>query len=223
MARNPPLRTMIVEDEGLFRDLIKTALQQCAPEIEVVGAFADAETALAQCVSLRPDIALLDIELGRGLNGIELGLRLRSLLPRIGIVLLSNHRNPQVLTAVPSDVICGWSYLIKKDVADLDTLLRAIQGAADGLVVLSPALLRHPGLRTDHPLQRLTPRQRQILALIAQGYSNAAITEKLNLSPKTVANYINALYQELGIDPEDTTIHPRMRAALLYLEALRSH
>lgn len=212
------IRLLLVEDDGLFRDLLCKVLS-LRPEIELVGAFADAERALQQGPGLAPEIAMLDIELGDGMNGIQLGLQLRKHLPDLGIVLLSSHGDPAFLASLPREVIAGWSYLLKQSLEDVDTLVRAIQGAYSGLVVLDPHLVQDLQLRGSSNLAHLTPRQQEILALLAQGLTNRAIAQQLVLTEKSVENQINTIYQHLEIDRGDTTIQPRVHAVLSYLDA----
>ncbi|MBU6423192.1 MAG: response regulator, partial [Chloroflexi bacterium] len=136
----PTVRLAIVEDEHLYRDLLRTVLQ-LDPQLEVVGDYATAESALEQIPGLAPTVALLDIELGGRTNGVQLGLLLREKLPELGIVLLSNVRAPRLLASIPPSHVSGWSYLLKKSVRDASVLRRAIDGAAMGLVTLDPSLV----------------------------------------------------------------------------------
>jgi DNA-binding NarL/FixJ family response regulator len=187
----------------------------------VIGVFADGQSVLAAAEELRPRVAILDIELPGGLNGVQLGLRLRRLLPNLGIVLLSNHGDPEFVASLPADVLSGWSYLQKKSVSDLSVLQRAITGATTGLVTLDPNLVTGMRPRVGGLLERLTPRQQEILALIAQGYTNRAIASRLHLAEKSVENQINALYQQLEIDRNEPDIHLRVRAVLIYMQESR--
>jgi DNA-binding NarL/FixJ family response regulator len=211
------IRIAIVEDESLFRDLLRTALAQY-PGLEVVGAFGDGEQAVRDVPGLRPDVVLMDIELGGQLNGIQAAMLLRRQLPELGIVLLSNQGSPRVLSSLPPDALSGWSYLLKQSVRDIASLYRAIEGAASGLMVLDPQLVASRRARSGGALERLTPRQREILGLVAQGYTNAAIAEKLVVATKTVEKQLNLLYQELGVDRNTSAAHPRVRAVLTYIE-----
>lgn len=215
-----PIRAVIVEDEGLYRELLRTALASSG-RVDVVGHFSDGQTALAQVPALAPAVAILDIRLGHGPNGIVVGRQLRRALPNLGIVLLSNYVEPSVLSAVPESETSGWSYLVKSSVGDVATLLRAIEGAAAGLVVLDPRIVAEGTPRRGSFLSRLTPRQQEILALMAQGYSNSGIAETLRVSLKTVANHVNILYQELEVERGDGALQPRVQAVLAYLDALR--
>lgn len=215
------LRAILVEDEGLFRDTLRIALTQSG-QVDVVGDFPDGSSAIAAAVGLRPDVVVLDIALGgAGPNGVQTGRLLRRALPGLGIVLLSNHRDPAYLAAVSEAEVAGWSYLLKPSVGDVPALLRAIEGTAAGFVVLDPDLVRRALPRAGGALEHLAPRQREALALIAQGYTNAAVAERLGVTSKTVENQINVIYRELGIDPADATLQPRVQAVLAYLRETR--
>lgn len=208
---------VIVEDEPLFRDLLKVALSQ-QPLLEVVGVFADGPSALESIPSLHPKVAIMDIELGGPLNGVKVGLLLRRQLPELGIVLLSNYREPQFVASLPSDTVSGWSYLFKKSVSNVQTLTRAIEGAAAHFVVLDPELVASRRPRPEGALARLTARQREILESVAQGLTNAAIAERLGLAEKTVENQIGLLYQQLDLDNSRSSVHPRVQAVLVFLK-----
>jgi DNA-binding NarL/FixJ family response regulator len=213
------LRLLLVEDEALYRDLLVMALT--TPMTRVVGAYGDGQSALAGCQEQQVDVAVLDIELPGAYNGIQLGLALRKMYPTIGIVLLSNHSDPAFLFAIPQDKLNGWSYLSKKSVGDVEALHRAIIGTSEGLVVLDQQLVNKATPRKGSLLEQLTPRQQEIISLIAQGYTNAAIAERLVLAPKSVENHINQMYQVLDIDTHNPQIQPRVTAVLTYLQQMR--
>jgi DNA-binding NarL/FixJ family response regulator len=214
------LRVMLVEDEDLFRDLLQVALRQ-QPRLRVVGAFRDADAALASGPSLRPDVAVLDIQLGSGPDGIHLGLALRQVLPRLGIVLLSNHADLRFVAALQRRPVTGWSYLMKQSVRDMAALRRALEGAAQGDVVLDPKLVAGLQPRAGGRPAHLTPRQHDVLALVAQGLNNASIAQQLALAEKSVENVLSDIYKSFGIDPGEQGVHPRVTAVLLYLQESR--
>jgi DNA-binding NarL/FixJ family response regulator len=220
-ATKEKLRIVLAEDESLLRDLMRTALSS-RPRLEVVGAFANGEAAVEGAPRLRPDVALLDIELGGEINGIQAGMLLRRQLPTIGIVLISGQAAPRVLSSLPQDTMSGWSYLLKQSVRDIESLERAIEGAAAGFMVIDPVLVNARRARSGGALDRLTPRQREILALVAQGYTNTGIAEQLVIAVKTVEKQLNLLYQELGVDRGTSALHPRVKAVLAYLEETHS-
>ncbi len=211
-----PIRLVIVEDEHLYRDLLRTVLR-LDTQLEVVGDYATAPRALDDVPRLAPTVALVDIELGGPMNGVQLALLLREKLPALGIVLLSNVRAPRLLASIPPTQVPGWSYLLKKSVRDASVLRRAIDGAAMGLVTLDPSLVagRHP--RDGGVLSAVTPRQLEILSLVAEGWSNDGIARRLGLSVKTVENQLTLTYRELGLDRDKDPVHPRVKAVLVYL------
>jgi DNA-binding NarL/FixJ family response regulator len=206
----------LVEDQPLFRDLVRGALEDRLG-IRVIGSYGDPDQALREIPGLQPDLAVLDISLGAHINGIELGVRLRRLMPRLAIVLLSSHADPSLLSGLPPDVANGWSYLLKGSVSDVEALGRALMGAASGLLVLDPAL-SSGGTRGRNPLSELTPRQREILELVATGYSNSGIANRLILTEKSVENHLNRIYGVLGIRSGEREQHPRVMAAKILIE-----
>lgn len=215
------IKVLICEDQGLFRDMLRLTLST-QPRIQVVGAVGDGASAVRMARELHPNVVLMDIELGSEPDGIASGRAIRQADPNVGIVILSMHKDKEYISSIPLSQASGWSYLLKQSVSDVSALVRAIEGSAAGLMVLDPAVV--DGLRpvAGSRLSRLTQRQRQVLDLIAQGYNNSAIAEKLVLNEKSVENYINALYQELGISRGEP-VHPRVKAVLLYLEESQSH
>ncbi len=216
MAAPKPVRVLVVEDEGLFRDMLRTALA-AQPVVQVVAAAASGEEAVREAERVEPDVVLADIELGPGLNGIEAAARIRAKHDAMGVVLLSAHRDKQYIASLPAGEARGWSYLLKSSVTDTATLVRAIEGAAAGLVVLDPALVDALRPRPRSPVDALSERQRQVLALMAKGYSNGAIAQELVLTEKTVENYVGGIFQALGIDRGEA-VHQRVKAVLAFLE-----
>jgi DNA-binding NarL/FixJ family response regulator len=216
------VRVGVVEDEPLFRGLLEHFLGQ-HPRLEVVGAWADGAAALSAAADDKPEEVTLDIELAGPLDGIATGLRLREQLPGLGIVVLSNHADARFIAALPRRGLAGWSYLLKKSVRDLEVLGQAVEGAANGQVMLDPQLVAGMRPRAGSALERLTGRQQEILALLAQGLTNAAIAERLVLAEKSVENQLTAIYGELSIDRRAEAVHPRVSAVLVYLrESVRS-
>ena len=209
------VKVLIVEDEGLFRDMLKISLGSI-PNLEVVGAVSDGGSAIEAAGRLLPDVVLMDIELGSEPNGIAAGRAIKEEHNSIGIIVLSAHREREYLNLVTKDEFVGWSYLLKQSVSDASALVRAIEGAASGLVVMDPCVVNSMKPRSGSVSARLTPRQQEVLAMMAQGYNNAAIAEKLVLGTKSVENYINAIYQELSLS-HDVALQPRVQAVLSYI------
>jgi DNA-binding NarL/FixJ family response regulator len=213
-------RLVIVDDEPLFRELLSRTLA-AEKDLEVVGEAGDGETAVQIARKEKPDVVIMDIELPGKLDGIEAALQIKRERPQTGIVILSAHSERRYVMSLPLDDIQGWAYLLKQTAPDLATVVRAIQGSKAGMVVLDPAVVSNLRPKQGSPLTRLNPRHREVLELLAQGYSNAAIAQALNLSRKSVETYINAIYQELQLSHEQG-IHARVKATLLYLESSKS-
>lgn len=209
-------RVMVVEDEGLFREMLSLSLK-AQNGLEVVGTAGDGASAIRLAKEVSPDVIIMDIELGDGPNGIEAGIAIKGEDSKTGIVILSSHKEKQYLMSIPMAKASGWSYLLKQSVSDLGALTRAIEGAVSGLMVIDPQLAASLLPRKGSRLESLTARQRDVLELMAQGYNNRAIAEKLVLGEKSVENYINAIYQQLQVNREDP-VHPRVKAVLLFLE-----
>jgi DNA-binding NarL/FixJ family response regulator len=163
----------------------------------------------------------MDIEMPGELDGIEAGLRIKRERPGTGIVILSAHKDRRYLTNLPLEGSAGWAYLLKQTAPDLGTVVRAIRGSIDGLVVLDPAVLAGLQPRQGSALAGLTPRLLSVLELIAQGYNNAAIAQRLVLTERSVETYIAAIYQHLNLTNEPE-IHARVRATLTYLQESQS-
>jgi len=209
-------KVLIVDDEPLFRDLLRRTLSS-EPTIEVTGTAGDAESAFRLIRETEPEVVLMDIELPGGMDGIEASLEVKKERPGIGIVILSAHSDRRYVTSLPLGASRGWAYLLKQTVPDLAAVVRAIEGSKAGMVVLDPAIVANLKPRQGSSVAKLTPRHQDVLELLAQGYSNAAIAQKLTLSEKSVETYINVIYQALNVSNEPGT-HARVKATLLYLE-----
>ncbi len=209
------IKVLIVEDEGLFRDMLAASLCQ-QPNLQVVEAVGDGASAILAARRHQPNVVVTDIELGSEPHGIEAAHLIREESPQTGIVILSSHKDKEYIASVPVEKASGWSYLLKQSVGDVSALVRAIEGSADGFMVLDPAVVEGLRAQPGSPLSRLTRRQHEVVALMAQGYSNAAIAGLLVLGVRSVENYVNAVYQQLSFSKVEN-VHPRVQAVLTYL------
>lgn len=214
------LNVLVVEDEPLFRQLLGLALQE-DPALRVCGSFSNGEEVLEKLDRLHFDVATLDIQLAGKLSGHDLGLILRQQRPHVGVVLLSNYMEPAFIYALRQHARTGWSYLLKHADIDIDTVRRAVKGAARGEIVIDPMVVAAMEMRPDSGLSRLTARELDVLRLMAEGYTNAAIAGQLHLTVKSVENVINRLFHKLDIDRCGSTLQPRVVAVLRYLEEVR--
>ena len=209
-------RVLIVEDEALFREMLSRTLS-AEPGLEVVGVATEGKEAVRLAAELIPDAVIMDIALPGGMDGIDAALQIKAQRKETGIVILSVHKDWRYVSSLPLSESPGWAYLLKQTVPDLSSVMRAIHGSVDGLVVLDPAVVETLQPRRGSAAARLTPRHRQVLELIAQGYNNTAIAHELSLTEKSVETYINSIYQVLQISGEEG-VHARVKATLVYLE-----
>ncbi len=211
-----PLKILIVEDEPLFREMLRHTLD-AEPGLDVVGVATDGESAVAMAAEKNPDAVIMDIELPGEMDGIDAALKIKERRLDTGIVMLSVHKDRRYVSSLPLSETPGWTYLLKQNVPDMASVLRAIQGSVDGMVVLDPEVVESLQPKRGSPAARLTPRHRQVLELIAQGFNNTTIAQRLTLTEKSVETYINAIYQVLQI-PGEEGVHSRVKATLVYLE-----
>jgi DNA-binding NarL/FixJ family response regulator len=210
------MRLLIVEDEGLWRDMLRLALST-QPRMEVAGTATSKDDLQSLCASLEPDVLLLDMRLDGDEQALAAVHSIKARWPRTGVVVLTEESDLQYLSTNPPPNTPGWSYIIKQSLPDATGLVRAIEAAAAGLVVLDPAILSGRNDARGPRLGRLTPRQMDVLHLMAKGYSNAAIGRALVLEEKSVENHINAIFSQI-IAGRDPSIHPRVRAVITYLQ-----
>lgn len=182
--------------------------------------FIKMNAALGQNKESPIDVLLTDIALGSNLNGFQISYHLRKSHPQLGIVLLSNHCMPAYLSQLGTFGMHSFAYLLKTTATDFEALERAILTVAEGGVVIDHVILEQG--RLDDRLDHLTQRQTEILHLVAQGYSNAALAEALHLSPRTIENHLGKVYDMLKIT-SDSSVQPRVRAVVTYLSARFPH
>ena len=208
-------KVMIVEDEPLFRDLLRTTLSSYG-QIQVVGAVDNGIDAIELAEDTLPDVVLMDIELGSEPDGIRAAHQIKAANPTVGIVILSMHREKEYLASLPESRAAGWSYMLKQSLRDKDALVRAIEGSSWGLVTIDPALLESLKPRSRSILERLTQQQLIVLEKIAAGYSDVAICEQMGIDAASLARLTSLVYEDLGV-PADGPTDPRVKATLVYL------
>lgn len=209
------LRVALVEDQPLFRDLLRTALGGYG-QIEVVATADNGHDGIQNAYQYRPDAVIMDIDLGEGMTGIEAAQKIKEVRPEVGIILLSSHRDKEYLQAVAEGHGGGWSYLLKQNLQDTATLVRAIEGSTWGLVTLDPTIIEQLRPRTSSILDKLTEKQMLVLKNVAGGYRTQEIARRVEMDEKTVDREIERICNELGIGDGDQN-HLRARAAMTFL------
>ncbi|MCH8826434.1 MAG: response regulator [Chloroflexi bacterium] len=207
-------RTIIVEDEPLFRQLILSLLAG-DPEIDVVAEASTGEDAIGLAERLQPEVVLMDIELGSGMSGIEAGFAIKFARPSTGIVVLSSHVNKQLI--VNSG---GWSYLLKRNVRDISSVTRAIRGASWGMLVIDPQITEMLNPRANTALVKLTVDQLQLLERVAHGMSDMAIAEEMAMAEPDISRQLVEICQVLQIKL-DNRVDTRVAVVKAYLDQTR--
>jgi DNA-binding NarL/FixJ family response regulator len=210
-----PIRVLVVEADSLLRDMLGTVLS-AEPRLELVGVTGDPVEAIALASSDRPDVALVGLDSSSEHDALEVAQAISNSRAASKIVFLGENPDRRTLAALPAFRAAGWSYLLRQSVTNVATLVRAIDGAAMGLVVLDPTVVESLG-RHQTRLSALTKRQLEVLSLMAKGNNNAAIAKALVLEEKSVENHINAIFGQLNLG-RDNAAHPRVKAVLLYLQ-----
>ena len=210
------MRIVIAEDSALFREGLAALLTVAGHEI--VGRASNAQQAISLTCAHRPDIAVLDIRMPRDDEGIGAALEIRAREPEIPLLLLSQH----IETRRTVDLVLGGAigYLLKDRVLDVTEFLIALERVAAGGTALDPEVVTRMlgSARSTAVLEGLTSREEEVLALMAEGWSNQAIATRLFLSERTIETHIGSIFAKLEL-PETADGNRRVRAILAYLEA----
>jgi DNA-binding NarL/FixJ family response regulator len=215
------IRVVVAEDHVLLREGV-SRLVQAEDDLELVGTCGDLPGLLGTIDRETPDVVVTDIRMPpTGTDeGIQAAASLRQRHPGIGVVVLSQYANPSYALALLAEGSEGRAYLLKERVSDVDELLRAIREVARGGSVIDPkvveALVASTSRSKRSDLDRLTPREAEILAEMARGKSNAAIAATLVLSERAVEKHTNSIFSKLGLS-EERDVNRRVKAVLLYL------
>lgn len=211
-------RVVLVEDSTLLREGLVRLLEEGGAE--VLAATGDAEDLPAAVARLRPDVVLLDIRLPptHRDEGVRAAIALRRSDPTIGVLLLSQYVESTYASELLAAGTSGVGYLLKDRVTDLAQLHDAVERIAEGGTVLDPALVEHLLRARADPLARLTPREREVLQLMAEGRSNAAIAARLVVTAGAVEKHVTSILGKLGLE-ESPDAHRRVLAVLRFLDA----
>lgn len=212
------MRVLIADDSALLREGLARLLADAG--VDVVAQVGDADSAVTAVAELLPDVAVLDIRMPPGLgdDGIRAAGQIRSAHPQVGVLLLSAHVHGRAaLQLVERHPTGGLGYLLKDHVASFEVMVDALERIVRGETVLDPDVVSALVGRTGARLAPLTAREREVLALMAEGRSNAAIGAALHLTGKTVETHIASIFTKLDL-PVEADDHRRVRAVLAYLD-----
>lgn len=213
------IRVVLAEDSFLAREGVTHVLESIE-DVELVAACGDLDELRATVDEARPDVVLTDIRMPptNTDEGIRFAGELRHSQPEVGVVVLSQHAEPAYALSLFEDGSSQRAYLLKERVKDRGELERALREVADGRSLVDPRIVdRLVSARLDDPgIEKLTAREREILALIAEGRSNASIAESLDVSRRAVERHINGIFVKLDLQ-EDGDVNRRVKATLRYL------
>jgi len=210
---------VIGEDEALLREGLTLLLAR--EGMHVIGTASDADQLVALAAERHPDLVLADIRMPptHTDDGLRAALRIRAARPETAVLVLSQFVQRRYAVELLGDHPRGVGYLLKQRVLDVPAFCRSLRRVAGGGTALDPeviALMMTRTRRDDQALDRMTPRQREVLELIAEGLNNAAIARRLSISEKAVVVHTSNIYNALGL-ADDGDEHRRVAAVIRYL------
>jgi DNA-binding NarL/FixJ family response regulator len=210
---------VIADDSLLIRDGLASLLRDAG--VEVVAQTASADDLLLKIASYQPDVAIIDIRMppthtDEGLRAAE---EIRRRYPRVGILILSQYVEVGIATRLLSESAAGIGYLLKDRVTNLEDFTAALRRVAEGGSALDPQVVSQlltKGRGVDDPLNSLTPREREVIELVAEGRSNKGIGERLVITERAVQKHVTSIFMKLDL-PQSDDDHRRILAVLAYV------
>jgi DNA-binding NarL/FixJ family response regulator len=214
------VRVALAEDDVLVRQGVAGVLAS-AEDLTLVASAGDLDTALHAIERSEPDVVVTDIRMPPTMTdeGIRLAAEIGRRYPGTGVVVLSQYDDPEYVLTLLGAGTKGRAYLLNERVADVEELCSAIRTVAQGGSVLDPQVVERlvqAHTRRTSPLDRLTPRETEVLAAMARGLTNGAIADELGVGVRAVEKHINAIFLKLGLS-EEAAVHRRVVAVVTFL------
>jgi len=215
------MRIVLADDSLLLREGLQLLLTEAGHE--VVASVGDGPAFVEAALRLRPDLALVDVRMppSHTDEGLRAAVEVRRTWPAARMIVLSQYVEVSYAEELLASGDGGTGYLLKDRVSDIDEFLGSVQRVADGGTAIDPLVVTQLMRRSRDPLSALTPRETEVLPLMAEGRSNAAIAEAMVVSPGAVEKHTQRIFGKLGLLPDDTA-HRRVLAVLAYLQAGQS-
>jgi DNA-binding NarL/FixJ family response regulator len=214
------MRVVVAEDSVLLREGVARLLQEAGHE--VVGQAGDADDLMRKVRAHKPDLAVVDVRMPptQTDEGLRAAKEIRAELPGVGVLVLSAYVEPTYAQELLADNAEGLGYLLKDRVSDVSAFADAVERVGTGGSALDPEVVSvlMGRSRDDDPLEELTPREREVLGLMAEGRSNAAIAEQLVITERAVEKHVTSIFGKLGLTASGDD-HRRVLAVLRFLEA----
>jgi DNA-binding NarL/FixJ family response regulator len=214
------MRIVIAEDSVLLRAGLTRLLSDAGEE--VVAAVGDGDALVGMVERHRPDLAIVDVRMPPSFTdeGLRAALQIRERWPEVGVLVLSQYVEERYAADLLAKSSTGVGYLLKDRVADVSEFVSAVRRVGEGGTALDPEVVSQIFARTRRrdPLERLTPRERDVLGLMAEGRSNVAIAERLHLSASAVEKHVSSIFSKLDLPPTEQD-HRRVLAVLRWLGA----
>jgi DNA-binding NarL/FixJ family response regulator len=212
------MRVVVADDSVLLREGVTRLLQEAG--FEVVGQAGDGEELMRKVRAHRPDVAVVDIRMPptHTDEGLRAAREIRAELPDTAVLVLSQYVEQEYAIELLGDDAAGVGYLLKDRVTDLDNFAGAVRRVAEGGSALDPEVVSEMLGRKRDPLEELTPREREVLGLMAEGRSNTAIAEEMVVTERAVEKHVTSIFGKLDLAPAAGD-HRRVLAVLTYLSA----
>jgi DNA-binding NarL/FixJ family response regulator len=214
------MRVIVAEDSVLLREGVARLLQEAGHE--VVGQAGDPDDLMRKVRAHKPDLAVVDVRMPptQTDEGLRAAKEIRSELPGVGVLVLSAYVEPAYAQELLAENAEGLGYLLKDRVSDVTAFADAVERVGAGGSALDPEVVSvlMGRARDDDPLEELTPREREVLGLMAEGRSNAAIAEQLVVTERAVEKHVTSIFGKLGLTASGED-HRRVLAVLRFLEA----
>lgn len=216
------IEVLIVASQELIRDVVRSTLASI-DQVHVIGEARQGDEAMKAVEELKPDVVIVESQIGPDAEGVRSGYRFKAARPSLGIVVIAQGFGPDVVQYLSGKINSGWSFITRAASLDSGRMCRAVEGASKGKGIIDPGLERSEPESAGPLLERLTVQQARALELVAAGISDSGISDRLGLTLFDTQELIHSLYNDMHIET-GPRVDTRVVATLIYLkETVKSH